>query len=99
MTSATYICCRALGSGAVSTYFYAMSLSWLGFEHQTFRLRCERSNSLRHDRGSAGRKDEIEHTLKRIAINVMIFPTVGNFKLQIQQYTCILTSETLSRCL
>ena len=30
--------------------FYDLCLSLLGFEHQTFRLRCQRSNPLRHRR-------------------------------------------------
>ena len=36
--------CRAFGSGAVTTCFYDLGLSWLGFELPTFRLRGERSN-------------------------------------------------------
>ena len=39
---------RALSSGAVTTCFYDLGLSRLGFEHRTFRLRGERSSSLRH---------------------------------------------------
>ena len=31
--------------------FYDLGLSWLGFEHLTFRLRGVRSNPLRHRRG------------------------------------------------
>ena len=49
----TFTCtyCRALGSAAVTTCFYDLVLSRLGFEHQTFRLRGQRSNPLRHRRG------------------------------------------------
>ena len=43
--------CRAFGSGAVITCFYDSGLSWLGFEHPTFRLQGERFNRLRHRRG------------------------------------------------
>ena len=43
----TYTCCRAFGSGAVTTWFYDLCVSCLGFEHKTFRIRCERSNRLR----------------------------------------------------
>ena len=32
---------RAFCTGAVTTCFYDLALSRLGFEHQTFRLRCE----------------------------------------------------------
>ena len=39
------------GSGAVTTCFYDLGLSRLGFEHPSFRLRGERSNQLRHHRG------------------------------------------------
>ena len=40
--------CRASGSGAVTTCFYDVGLSRLGFENPTFRLRGQRSSSLRH---------------------------------------------------
>ena len=44
----THTYCPAFGSGALSTCFYGLSLSLLGFEHPTFRLRDDRSNRLRH---------------------------------------------------
>ena len=34
------------GCAAVATYFYALSLSRVGFEHQTFSLRGDSSNRL-----------------------------------------------------
>ena len=43
--------CWAFSSGAVTTCFYDLVLSWLNFEHPTFRMRGERSNPLRHHRG------------------------------------------------
>ena len=51
MTRDTHIYCREFGSEAVTTCFYDVVLSRPGFEHQTFRLRGERSNPLRHRRG------------------------------------------------
>ena len=39
---------QAFGSGVVTTCFYDLSLSWLGFEHQTFSLRNGCSNRLHH---------------------------------------------------
>ena len=39
--------------GTVTIYFYDLVLSQLGFEHLTFRLRGERSNPLRHRRGTS----------------------------------------------
>ena len=47
-TSDTLTYCRAFGSGVVTTCFYDLRPSWLGFDHPTFRLRSERSNPLRH---------------------------------------------------
>ena len=44
----THTYCRALSSGAVTTCFYDLGLSHLGFEHPTFQLRGQRSNTLRH---------------------------------------------------
>ena len=41
----------AFCTGAVSTCFYDLGLSRLGFEHPTFSLRDARSNWLRHLRG------------------------------------------------
>ena len=38
--------CRAFSSGAVTTCLYDLGLSWLGFEHPTFRLLGERSSSV-----------------------------------------------------
>ena len=43
--------CRAFSTGAVTTRFYDLGLSRLGFEHQTFCLRDQRSNPLHHRRG------------------------------------------------
>ena len=43
--------CRAFGSGAVTTSFYDLGLSRLGFEYPIFRFRGERSSPLRHRRG------------------------------------------------
>ena len=43
--------CQAFGRGAVTTCFYDLGLSRLGFEHPTFRLQSERSRPLRHRRG------------------------------------------------
>ena len=37
--------CRAFSSGAVTTCFYDLGMSRLGFEHLTFRLRGQRSKS------------------------------------------------------
>ena len=48
----THTYCRAFSSGAVTTCFYDLYLSRLGFEHPTFRLRGERSSLLRHRRGT-----------------------------------------------
>ena len=42
-----YTYCRAFGSGAVTTRFYDLGLSRLGFEHPIFRLQGKRSNRLR----------------------------------------------------
>ena len=42
---------QAFSNGAVTTYFYDLGLSQLGFEHPTFRLRGKLSNQLRHRRG------------------------------------------------
>ena len=42
--------CRAFSSGAVTTCLYDLGLSWLGFEHPTFRLLGERSSPVRHRR-------------------------------------------------
>ena len=47
-TRDTHICCRAIGSGIVTTCFNDLGLSQLGFEHPTFRMRGKRSNRLRH---------------------------------------------------
>ena len=38
----------AFSSVDITTCFYDLGLSWLGFEHPTFRLRGERFNPLRH---------------------------------------------------
>ena len=51
-THGTHTYCWEFDSGAVTTCFNDWGLSRLGFEHPTFRLRGERSNPLRHRRGS-----------------------------------------------
>ena len=38
-------------SGAATTYFNKIGLSWLGFQHPTYSLRGKHSNRLRHHRG------------------------------------------------
>ena len=43
--------CRALSSGAITTWFCDLGLSRLGFEHSTFRLRGLCSNLLRYRGG------------------------------------------------
>ena len=43
--------CWAFSSRAITTCFYDLALSWLGFERPTFRLQDERSSPLRHRRG------------------------------------------------
>ena len=47
-TRYTHTYCRAVSSGAVTTYFYDLRL---GFEKPTFRLQGQRSYLLRHRRG------------------------------------------------
>ena len=47
----THTYCQAFASAAVTTCFYDLCLSRLGFELPTFRLRGERSNRLRYGRG------------------------------------------------
>ena len=42
---------ECLESGAVTTYFFDLGLSQLGFEHPTFHLRGKRSNWLYHRSG------------------------------------------------
>ena len=42
--------CWAFSSGAVTTCLHDLGLSWLIFEHPTFRLRGERSSPVRHRR-------------------------------------------------
>ena len=44
--------CRSFSSGSVTTFFYDIGLSRLGFEHPTFHLRGQRSNPMSHRRGS-----------------------------------------------
>ena len=43
--------CRAFSSGAVTTCFYDLGLSRLGFEHTTFSSRGQHSSTLCHRRG------------------------------------------------
>ena len=45
-TSDTHTYCWAFSSGAVTTCFYDLGLSWLGFEHPIYRLRGECSTLL-----------------------------------------------------
>ena len=51
-TAVKYTCFGAFGSGAVTTFFNDLGLSWLRFEHPTLHLWGERSHSLGHRRGS-----------------------------------------------
>ena len=44
----THTCCRAFSSGAVTTCFYDLVLTRLGFERTSFRVRGQRSNLLLH---------------------------------------------------
>ena len=46
----THTYCRTFSSETVTTRFYELGLSRLGFKHTTFHLRGERSNPLRHSR-------------------------------------------------
>ena len=51
----------SVSSGAVTTFFTTSVMLRLEFEHQTFRLRSQRSNPLRHRRGSIlGRDSNIQ---------------------------------------
>ena len=54
--------CRALRSGAVTTYFYDLGPSRLRFEHPTFRLQDECSSPLRHRRGCQTFRNGIDIT-------------------------------------
>ena len=47
-TCYTHTCCRAIGSGAVTTCYDDLGLSRLGFEHPAFRMLSERYYRLRH---------------------------------------------------
>ena len=63
----THTYCQAFSRGAVTTCFYDLGLSRLGFEHPTFRLRGERSNPLPHRRGDSEylhRNIKMGHRLK-----------------------------------
>ena len=51
MTRNTHTYCRAFSSGTVTTCFYNLGISWLGFEHATFCLRDKLSNPLRNRPG------------------------------------------------
>ena len=53
-THDTHTYCQTFGSGAVTYCFYDLGLSQAGFKYPTFRLRCERSNPLRHRCGCYG---------------------------------------------
>ena len=46
-----HIYCQAFNSGVVTSRFYDLDLSQLGFEHPAFRLWGQSSNALRHHRG------------------------------------------------
>ena len=61
----THTCCLAFGSGAVTTCFYDLGLSRLGFEHLTFYIRGEHSNWLRH-RGGVSFEDAQECNCKNM---------------------------------
>ena len=54
MTRDTHTYCPAFGRRAVTTSFNDLGMSQLGFEHQNFRFRGERSNynPLRHRHGA-----------------------------------------------
>ena len=80
-TSDTHTCCQALSSGTVTTCFYDLSLSNLGFEYPIFRLRGERSNPLRHLRGNMSfekSKNNIIH-MEPILVFVNLFPYTITF--------------------
>ena len=47
----THTFCRVFGSGAVTTSFYDLGLSRLGFEHPTFHLQGQRTHPLRQRHG------------------------------------------------
>ena len=47
--TSTHTCCRAYNSGAVTTGFYGLGLSRLGFEHLT--LECEDNALIRYKKG------------------------------------------------
>ena len=66
----THIYCRAFNSAAVTTCFYDLGLSRLGFGHPTLRLRDQRSIPLRHRRGSISGLHTIKtNTLQSNLIN------------------------------
>ena len=48
ITCNTHTYCKAFDKGPVTTCFYDLGLSRLGFEHPIFRMRGQRSNPLRH---------------------------------------------------
>ena len=50
-THDTHTCCQEFSRGAVTNCFNDLGLSWLGFEHQIFRMRGKCSNHLCHCRG------------------------------------------------
>ena len=52
MAPQTHTYFRAFSIEAITTRFYVLGLSRLGFEHITFHLRGERSTPLRHRRGN-----------------------------------------------
>ena len=49
-TRDTHTCCRAFGSGAITTCIYDKGLSRLGFKNPIFRMRGKHSNQQRHRR-------------------------------------------------
>ena len=51
-TRDTHKYCCMFSSGTVTTCFYDLGLSRLGFEYPTFRMQGKRSNRLRHRHGS-----------------------------------------------
>ena len=63
-----HIYCPAFGSGAVTTCFYDLGLSRLGFDHPTFCLRGQRSNPLLHRRGVIILRFYLRLTMKNLMI-------------------------------
>ena len=60
----THTYCRAFDNEAVTTCVYDLGLTWLGFEHTNFRLRCERSYPLCHRCGFTRSIKEFKTSIK-----------------------------------